>query len=405
MIAMPPAPRRALTAGLLVAMLATLSGEGRAETNEALLRGYDLAYNLDHDEAIGAFTEIIQERPNDPAAYRCVAAVIWLRILFLRGSVLVDNYLAGSVSRPTGKVEKPPEDLDAIFQTHITRAIELSEQAVKDAPDDPSAHYELGTSVALAASYKASIEGSPLKALRDAKQAYTEHEKVLELDPSRKDANLILGVYRYVVSILPRPLRMMAYLVGFDGGKEEAIRLIEEAAAYPGEVQTEAKFALVLLYNREEEYGAAQRVLSDLKARYPRNRLVWLESASTWLRDDRAAMAERALRVGFPKLESDDRPRMFGEAAMWQLKRGTARVELGRLDAALPDLTAARDAETRLWVKGHAHVELGKIADLRGDREQARDQYDLGRRLCGQAKHKMCVQTANYLKKYGHTAN
>ena len=71
---------------------------------------------------------------------------------------------------------------------------------------------------------------------------------MLELDPRRKDANLILGMYRYLVSILPRAFRMVAYLVGFDGGKEEALQLIEAAAAYPGETQAEAKIALVVLY-------------------------------------------------------------------------------------------------------------------------------------------------------------
>ena len=47
-------------------------------------------------------------------------------------------------------------------------------------------------------------------ALREVKRAYTHHEKVLELDLTRKDANLTLGLYRYLVSLLPRPIRMMA---------------------------------------------------------------------------------------------------------------------------------------------------------------------------------------------------
>ena len=228
---------------------------------------------------------------------------------------------------------------------------------------------------------------------------------MLELDPSRKDANLILGIYRYVVAILPRAFRMMAYLVGFDGGKDEAIRLIEEAAAYPGEAQTEAKFALVLLYNREEEYGPAQRVLSELKRQYPRNRLVWLESASTWLRDERPAMAEVALFQGFMKLDADDRDRMFGEEAVWRLKRGTAQVALGKPADAEADLIAAASANARGWVSGRAHLELGKIADLAGDRSRAREQYDRGRKLCGNAKDRKCRDAANNFRRRPYTGN
>ena len=167
-----------------------------------------------------------------------MAATIWFRILFLRGAVLVDNYRSGSVSRPSGKVEKPPDALNRMFEEHVERAIELSEAAVEKVPDDADAHYELGVALRLAASYRASIGGEPLRALRDAKRAYEAHERVLELDPSRDDAKLLIGIYRYVVSILPRAFRMMAYLVGFDGGKEAAIDMVTAAAAYPGETKS-----------------------------------------------------------------------------------------------------------------------------------------------------------------------
>jgi tetratricopeptide (TPR) repeat protein len=271
---------------------------------------------------------------------------------------------------------------------------------VESDPEDPDAHYELGTAVALAASYKATVEGDALPALREAKRAYTAHEKVLELDPRRKDAVLILGLYRYLVSMLPRAFRMVAYLVGFDGGKTEAIRLVEEAAAYPGDTRSEAQFALVLLYNRERMFGGAQRVLTDLKRRFPRNRLVWLESGSTWLRDDRAVKAEQALDVGFEKLALDNRTRMRGEESVWRLKRGASRVARGRIAEAIPDLVAARDGDYA-WIVGHAHVELGKVADLKGERERARDEYDRARKLCGRAKHRRCVRTAEELKETG----
>lgn len=239
---------------------------------------------------------------------------------------------------------------------------------MRRAPDDADAHYELGASVAVAASYKASIEGDALRALREAKQAYTAHQTVLELDPRRKDAALTLGLYRYLVSLLPRAFRMLAYLVGFDGGQAEALRLIEEAAAYPGETRPEAQFALVLLYNREREYGGAQRVLSDLKRRFPRNRLLWLESAATWLRDERAVPAERAIDAGFAALAQDDRARMEDEQAVWHLTRGRAA-------EAAPDLAAAEAGPAAAWVKGQAHIKLGKIADLEGDRPRARAAY------------------------------
>ena len=386
---------------VVVSALSAWTQPAAAQPSTDVLRAYDLAYNLDHEEGVAALQEIIAERPNDPAAYRGVAALTWLRMLFLRGAILVDAQMTAKV-KVSGDMLEPPEDMADAFYTHIERAIELSEQAVDDAKDDPDSYYQLGASVALLASYKASIEGDGLRALRDAKRAYQAHEKVLELDPGRKDANLTLGMYRYLVSLLPRAARMMAYLVGFDGGREEAVELIEAAAAYPGETEAEAKFALVLLYNREKQYDKAQRVLYDLKRRYPRNRLVWLEAGSTWLRDDQAHMAERDLALGFNKLQTDERTRMQGEDEMWMLKRGTARVSLRRLDEARQDLAVVRVNSDNAWVQGRAHVELGKIADLEGQRDLARQEYDRGRKLCKKANDRRCARTAETLKKRGY---
>ena len=361
---------------------------------------------LDHDEAVAVFTQAIREAPDDPGAYRGIAAITWLRILFLQGRILVDNNLSSAgrtISRRRVRTPKPPADLSRTFESHIERAVTLSEAAVRRAPDDADAHYELGASVAVAASYKASIEGDALRALREAKQAYTAHQTVLELDPRRKDAALTLGLYRYLVSLLPRAFRMLAYLVGFDGGQAEALRLIEEAAAYPGETRPEAQFALVLLYNREREYGGAQRVLSDLKRRFPQNRLLWLESAATWLRDERAVPAERAIDAGFAALAQDDRARMEDEQAVWHLTRGARGARPRRRGGAGP--RRGRSRPGRRLGQGTGPHRAGQDCGP-GGRSPARAggvrAYDRDRRLCRQARHRRCADAAERLKRHGY---
>ena len=135
------------------------------------------------------------------------------------------------------------------------------------------------------------MQGEVLDALRAARRAYDMHTRVLELDPQRHDAGLVAGNYRYLVSLLPWAFRVMAYLAGFDGGKAEGLSLIEGAAAYPGESQAEARFALLLMYNRERRFGEARRILHQLQSQYPRNRLLWLEEGAT------AATAQTSLRT------------------------------------------------------------------------------------------------------------
>src|SRR5438067_1883055 len=89
------------------------------------------------------------------------------------------------------------------------------------------------------------------------------------------------------------------------------------------------------------------------------------------------------LSAGLRMLAADKRQRMFGEEALWYGKRGAARVTLRRLDDAEMDLRrtiAAADA--RMWVKGRAYTELGKIADLRRDRAAARANFQRAVTLC-----------------------
>jgi tetratricopeptide (TPR) repeat protein len=301
-------------------------------------------------------------------------------ISFTRGAVTVDDYL-GSISRQNVAMREPPPELAARFTRHATRALALAEAQAVERPRDPSALYELGAIVALQASYVATVEGRILGAFRAARRAYDLHEQVLELDPSRRDAGLVVGTYRYVVSAMSLPVRMMAYVAGFGGGKERGLQMIEDAAASRTEASADAQFALVLLYNREGRHADALRVLADLQRAFPRNRILWLEAGATALRGGRAAEAEPLLAAGLKMLDGDRRMRMFGEEALWRQKHGAALLALGRMAEAEKDLRRTLALEARPWVTGRAHAELGKLADARNDRATARAHFQQAVRL------------------------
>ena len=338
-------------------------------------------YNLDRDQAIETFHKAIAADSQDAAAYRGLATGLWLSITFRRGNMTVDDYL-GRVTKPTGpSTAAAPENARA-FNDALERALAIARQRIAANPRDADAHYQLGAAVGLRASYTATVEGSVLGAFRAAREAYDEHEKVLALDPRRKDAGLIVGTYRYIVSALAMPLRWMAYVVGFGGGKERGLKMVEEAAGYGGDNQEDARFALILLYNRERRYDDALKELAILRDRYPRNRLVWLETGSTQLRAGRPADAERVLNEGLARFVNDRRQRMFGEDALWLYKRGAARAALGRTADAQADLKQALAAEGRKWVYGRTHLELGKLALKAGNRAAARQELQTAITLC-----------------------
>ena len=380
----------------------------RTEHSAADLRvaALDLAYNLDHDQALELLRRAVRQAPDDPAPHRSLASVLWLNMLFRRGAVTVDHYL-GSFSRANVDLAKPPADVDREFRAEVEQAIALAQKRTAANPKDPQAHYDLGAALGLKASYVATVEGRLMAGFRAARQCYDEHEKVMSLAPWRKDAGLIVGTYRYVVSTLSLPMRVMAYVVGFGGGRQRGIQMLDETAStkvlvsgstrLDNDAQADALFALVLVYNRERRYDDGLRALQELRRLYPRNRLLLLEAGATALRGGRAGEAEALLSEGLAALAKDARPRIPGEDGLWHYKRGAARAALGQQDGALSDLQVAVAPASQAWVGGRARVELGRLALKRGDRVGAAAYARDAEGFCERGNDPICVQEAKGL--------
>jgi tetratricopeptide (TPR) repeat protein len=356
-----------LAAILMLSPLLSANEQSKRLADQASLQ----VYSLDLESGVQTWEAAIRADPSDAAAYRGLAAALWARTAFLRGSMTIDSYL-GRVTGTTAALPPPPPDLAAAFQHAVDRATALARARVERNPDDVDAQYELGAAIGLRASYTATVEGSVAGAFRSARTAYNAHERVLELNPARRDAGLIVGTYRYLVATLSLPVRWMAYMAGFGGGAARGLQLVESAASYKSDSQNEARLALVLLYNRERRYDDALRQLAYLREHYPDNRLLWLETASTFLRAGRAGDADRMLDEGMARFARDRRTKMFGEEALWFYKRGSARAALGRDLDARRDLQHALTVTARDWVHGRASLEIGKLALKTGDRDGAR---------------------------------
>jgi tetratricopeptide (TPR) repeat protein len=397
----------ATAAAVLLAAVTVLTGQDGDTAPAAMpaasrdaaalrVRGQLLGYNLDREAALSSFREAMAADPTDPAAHRLTAAALWIGALFERGAVTAEDYLGQARSDP-GRTPAPAQ-LEAAFREHLNRALRLAEERCR-AACNADAHFQLGAAYGYQATYAATIEGSLFGTLRAARRAYAEHERVLELDPSRKDAGLIVGMYRYAISSLSLPSRFMARIAGFSGGHERGLRMVEEAASYPSDVQTNARFTLIVIYNRESRFDDALRVVAELQREYPRNRLLWLEAGSTALRAGRPAVARQSLEHGLAMLAADPRPRAFGELARWGYYHGAALVALKETDAARSVLDAALKGPARPWLQGRIHTELGKLADLAGDRPRAAGEYRQAIALCNKDSDDVCLKEATTLLK------
>jgi tetratricopeptide (TPR) repeat protein len=366
-----------LTALVLIAGIALGATAGADERSAALRReGYQAIYNLDYDRADELFRQAIAADPGDYAAFRGAAAATWQRVLFMRGTLLVDDYAGRVRNRKTFPMPPPPPDLASAFHRDLDRAVALAEKAVDRHYNDAAPHVGLGAALGLHVWFSSSIEAKLWDAGRSARRAIYETQLAHTLDPTRPDVGLVLGSYRYMLSGLPGTVRLLASIIGFVGGRAEGLRLLEAAAASPSDLQEEAQFRLILIYTRARRHMEAVAVIRDMERTHAGNRLLVLEEACALLRNRQAAEAEALLDHGIARLKQETRPLMMGEEARWHWKRGMARLLTGNLDGAEEDLKRALGADgVRDWVLASIRIEFGKLADLRGDRAKAEEEY------------------------------
>lgn len=391
-------------AGLLSLMLCLASAwpaAAPAQRNAAVRTGadaiYSAAYNLNYDEAMRLARTLVAAHPEESAAHRALATVVWMHLLFDRGAFTIDHYL-GSVSQSNIQLPPPPNERASLFKQHVNRAIVLADARLRRDPNDIESRYDLGVAHGLLASYIGTIEGKVASAFGSARRAYDAHEAVLNRAPTRHEAGLIVGTYRYAVAVLSLPKRWLAYIAGFGGGKERGIEMIQQATTVPL-TGTDARLALVLVYSREGRQGEALNLLTALMKDYPQNRLMQLEAASAAWRAGRADVSEQLLTSGLARHDADPRPKGPGERALWVYKRGQARVSLNHLDQAVADLQLALSQGPAGWVRGRIHLELGKVADLRGQRSAALAEYAQARTLCSTHRDPWCIEQAGNFRK------
>lgn len=141
--------------------------------------------------------------------------------------------------------------------------------------------------------YRGTVEGQALAAFNDGRRAVATMMRIREKDPGHREAALIPGIYRYAVSTLSWPKRMLAAAIGMGGDRDGGILLLEAAAAEQADTATDAALVLMVVYNREGRHADAFRHLWQLQMRHPDNRLIRLNSAATALAASQPARAER----------------------------------------------------------------------------------------------------------------
>ena len=359
-----------------------------------LSEGLEDFYNLEYDQAIAEFKQEIAAHPDAAAGYNHLAMAILYREM-LRFGALESELVTGTnpfLRRP--KMHPSREDQQE-FDAAIEKSMALSQARLSSNHKDARAAYTLGVAYGFRANYNFLVRKAWMDALRDATTARRLHNQAAAWDPSMVDARLVEGAHDYVIGNLPWHIRVLGFLAGFRGDKDEGVRTLEYVAAHGDQNRVDAEVLLCAIYRREREAKKAAPMLEGLIARFPRNYLFRFESAQMYadLGDGGRALAEVQQIEDLKKSDYPGYSRLPSEKIYYA--RGTIQFWYRDLDHALSNLqrVAARAQELDLNTGTFAWLRVGQIYDLKGQRPQAVEAYQRSLRLAPESDAaKLCRQ-------------
>ena len=223
-------------------------------------------------------------RPRPTCLMRCIFQELYRLDLLDTTFYANDGFLSGRHA-----VEEDPAKRSEIFG--------LADEAVREAnwrlsknPDDVDALFARAWVRALRCTYVAMVERGFATGFRLATKAKDDAQRILQIDPQYTDAELITGVYEYVVGALPWPFKLMIGFAGITGSKSTGLATLWDAADHGAITRVEARTAIALFLRREGRYKEAIKVVQELEKEYPHDYLFCLEEANL-RKDDGEGMA------------------------------------------------------------------------------------------------------------------
>lgn len=244
--------------GLLFVLALPLAAEG------LVAQGWDHFYNLEYEQAIRAFQQVVDAAPNVPAHYNYLAQARLYQELYRLGALESELLTGNDHFVRTEKIRPDPVETGR-FLSAIDQAMALASTRIETNPRDVEALYALGSAYGLRTNYRFLVQKSWRAAVSDGSQARKYHNQVLRLDPQHYDAMLTQGAYDYIMGSLPWHTRLLGYLAGHSGDKARGIRTIELVARKGNLNRVDAQVMLAILYRREKQPAQAVAVHLSLR--------------------------------------------------------------------------------------------------------------------------------------------
>jgi hypothetical protein len=250
-----------------------------ADPSEALLEsGFRDLYELNFQGAREQFLAYQKARPNDPMGKTAEAASCLYEEFNAKG-VLTSKFFLDDDTFLGGVDGKVSQNKNPQFLAANQKAREMGRQQLKANSRDPRALLAVTIADGMESDYDEIIERRQLPALSLMRQAESEANTLLAIDPNAQDANVALGASNYVIGSMPAYKRAFLWFGGVHGDKQHGMDLMKMAADNGHYLQPFAKVLLALAYEREHQDDRARVLLSELAAQFPENPLFAREVA------------------------------------------------------------------------------------------------------------------------------
>ncbi len=339
-----------LTAALvLLASVARGQSIDWAEVHARTVRGIDRLYNLDIPQASATFDSVRRMAPGDPRGYFFGSMVhFWLYTL-TRSDSEYTTFLAASEN-----------------------VITVCENLLDQNEDDAIARFYLGGIYG----YRGlahQANNSLLKAVTDGKRGYSNLREAVEKKPDLYDAQMGFGLFSYLAGKVPRSLRWIMTLLGFQGDIEGGLRMLKAAADNGVYTRGEASFFLAQFLFSEHRTDEAFTYLGRLVDRYPDNTLFLLLQAN-WL--SRSGKFDEALLAAKKAAAINVRKNLrYGEEFAYSTLGGLyyTRNDFGSCRENFEKFIAT--VKNREYISNWMYYRLGVAQEITGDRTKAVQTY------------------------------
>jgi tetratricopeptide (TPR) repeat protein len=361
---------------LVPALLSVLCVLPSFAADAVMLKGFEHFYNLEYDEAISEFRGLIAKEPANPNYHNHLAQAVLYQEMFKAGALESELVSGTNPFIRRDKVNVTTEAA-ASFDQSINKAMSLAQESINKNAGDTAALYALGVAHGLRANYNFLVRKAWMDSLRDATAARKAHNRVVELDPKFIDARLIQGVHDYVVGSLPWHWKVLGFLGGIRGDREEGMKTLRLVAENGNANRFDAQVLLAAIYRREKRSKEALPLLTGLIRRFPRNYLFRLETvqmysdagdkANALTALDNIEQLKRAGSAGWSRLQLEKIFYYRGNLLFWYNDVDGAVDQLRKATLKANEL----DAHTALM----AWLRLGQASDMKGRREEALAAY------------------------------